>query len=323
MEKKINLSELWRKIKKEWRVIGIIIAVTTVVGIILTFTAPRKYQSVVQLAPEQLTSSDDESDAIFPEVYPNIVNSKNFRMALFPVEVTKADGSLTIDYRTYLVKYQRKALTEYPKAWAIAIINAMRSEVKVIADSTGKGPVRLSRQDEELLRAINSMIQCAWDKKTDAITISVVDQDPLIAATIADTVTNRLQEAITNYRTAKARLDLDYAQSICDQTYERYRTAEDEYTTYANTYQYATSEEHKLKIESLHLNTELAFNTYSEAYDKLQEAKSKLQEQTPSFTVVQSPMVAGKAYGMSRLMRVFLWLLVGCILGIAYAWWKK
>lgn len=49
------------------------------------------------------------------------------------------------------------------------------------------------------------------------ISISVEAQDPLICATLTDTVQNRLQQFITDYRTSKARKDLEYYQELCSE----------------------------------------------------------------------------------------------------------
>jgi capsular polysaccharide biosynthesis protein len=62
--------------------------------------------------------------------------------------------------------------------------------------------------------AINKKMVCEVDKKTNVITITVTDQDPLIAATVADSVQIYLQRAITEYRTKKARVDLEYVDKL-------------------------------------------------------------------------------------------------------------
>lgn len=319
----INVSELMRKWKSNWRTILMIAGITGLVGLILIITTPRRYQSVVQLAPEQINEDNSPREAIYPEIYPNIVGATNFIRDLFPLTVCRADGSLTTDYRTYIVRYQKKSLTDYPKSWIAGLMLKMRG-AEVMPEADGyHGPTRLSREDEEVIRGIRGAIQCIWDKKTDVITISVVDQDPLIAATVADSVTARLQAAITDYRTAKARIDLEFAQRNCDEAYNDYEQANNHYTQYAETYQYASSEKHKLQTESLRHAMEMRMRLYNTAHEQLQEAKARLQEQTPAFTIIQEPMVAGKPFGMSRLMQLILWLMLGCIIGCGYVWKRK
>lgn len=316
----INVSELFRKLRTNWHIVLITTGVVGLLGLIIILTTPRRYQSVVQLAPEHVEEDNYGSrEAIYPEIYPNIVSSNTFVWNLFPLMVTKADGSLSVDYRTYMVRYQKKSLLDYPKSWAIWIMRKLRGEDIIFSGDVRQGAIRLNREDEDVIRGIKGVIQCIWDKKTDVITISVVDQDPLVAAIVVDSVTARLQAAITDYRTAKGRLDLEFAQNICDEAYADYQQANAEYTSYAETYQYATSEGYKLQIEALRQSMELRFQSYRLAHEQLQEAKSKLQEQVPAFTIIQESMVAGKPYGTSRTIKLILWLMLGCVIGIVIA----
>lgn len=73
-------------------------------------------------------------------------------------------------------------------------------------------PKQATRKENDIVKAINGNMECTVDKKTSVITIVVEDQDPLIAATVADSTQVHLQRTITDYRTKKARIDLEYMQ---------------------------------------------------------------------------------------------------------------
>ena len=77
----------------------------------------------------------------------------------------------------------------------------------------------------EIVEAMGSKVVCDVDAKTMVITIDVTDQDPLIAATMADSVQVRLQHFITDYRTRKARIDLAYSQKLYPEAKQRYEKA--------------------------------------------------------------------------------------------------
>ena len=69
---------------------------------------------------------------------------------------------------------------------------------------------RLSKRDYDLVEKVKTNITCDVDKKTDVVTITVKDQDRLVSAILADSVKQRLQDFIIEYRTSKARLDLNH-----------------------------------------------------------------------------------------------------------------
>lgn len=58
------------------------------------------------------------------------------------------------------------------------------------------------------------MISCQVDDETQVITLRVRAQDPLVAATMVDSVCAHLQDFITEYHTSKARVDLDYYRKL-------------------------------------------------------------------------------------------------------------
>ena len=59
-------------------------------------------------------------------------------------------------------------------------------------------PFRLTKEQTKIVKALNKNVVCDVDKKTMVITINVTDQDPVICATMADTVKTRLQNFITD-----------------------------------------------------------------------------------------------------------------------------
>ncbi|MDE5976709.1 MAG: chain-length determining protein, partial [Muribaculaceae bacterium] len=105
-EKEIDLlelaSKLWAKRKKLiiWSVCGAII------GLVVAFSIPKEYATTVKLAPEAndsksggslgalasmagfSTGSSSGADALYPQLYPDVVSSVPFVTSLFDVEVT-------------------------------------------------------------------------------------------------------------------------------------------------------------------------------------------------------------------------------------------
>lgn len=317
--KEFDIITLTRLVLKKWKTVTIWCLAITIVGLVVVLTTPRIYQSTALLAPEQVSEKELE-DAIYPEIYPNIVESTDFLLQLFNVEVRTANGAVKTDYKDYLNHYIKYPLISYPLGWIYALRQKIGSKPITISSEAIEGfsvqPVTLDKRDEELLESLRSCITCKWDKKTGVITLDVIDQDPLVAAIIANHVTVQLQDAITEYRTQKARLDLEYAQQVYDETNSAYQQAQAEYATYTDAYSHATLESYKIQQVSLKQTVDLRFKTFSDAQIKLQESKMKLQENTPAFYIFQQASIAGKPFGASRTKKMFMWLCFGLGLGI-------
>ena len=339
-----NISEFLRILQKDKKKLAIYCGVGVVLGLIIAFTTPKVYKSTVILAPEESGMGFSGSisslasmvgmnmklgqtgDAIYPEIYPDLVGSTDFLYEMFPIKVTNKDGSLTCDYYTYLKKHQKLALTELPAASIGYITNKLRSEEKphpATAGNQAKGPIWLTRAQYDVMKNISSKIDCSVDKKTNVITISVTDQDPLIAATVADTVKNHLQKAVTEYRTKKSRVDLEYMEMLFKEARQQYDKSRQLYAVYADANQEVNLQTYKMKEEDLENDMQLKYNIYQQVVEQLQLAKAKLQERTPAFTVMQNAAVPVKHSNMPKVIVLALWIILAFILRSMMLMWNE
>jgi len=146
----------------------------------------------------------------------------------------------------------------------------------------------------------------------------VNDQDPLIAATMSETAMQQLQAFITEYRTGKARTDVEYYKKLTEKAKETYEKARRLYGSYADANSDLMLESYRLKQEDLENDMQLKFNAYSTLKTQLQQAEAKLQERIPAFTVLKSASVPIKPAGPKRMMFVlgitFIALLISIII---------
>jgi len=233
-QEKPTLSQLWQDIKKHRKLYYKVLSVTFVVSAILLIGTPNYYKCTVKLAPElsgskstsylasivssfglNIGSGSMGSEALFPTLYPDLMNSVAFRTSLFSIQVTPEDAVAPMSYYDYLNEGQKKSLIEYalvPVRWVIKSVTFL---LKPEEENTGKvDPFKLTKEQFEIVELMEKKVVCDVDNKTLVITIDVTDQDPVIAATMADSVQLHLQEFITDYRTRKARIDLAYNQKL-------------------------------------------------------------------------------------------------------------
>jgi len=241
------------------------------------------------------------SDAISPELYPDLLESTDFVVGLFTVNVKSIDGKIDTNYYTYLHDKQKFAW------WNIVIgkIKNLFKDKEIPFDAKkGANPFRLTKEQKAITQKINSIISCNVDKKTDVITITVEDQDPQICATMADTIKVKLQKFITDYRTNKARKDLEYTQKLYDDIKSKYEKGRRQYGVFSDANYDVNLPSYKAKLEDLENDLQLQFNSLSAISLQLQAAKAKVQEQTPVFTTIQSASIPVKPDGPKRMIFV-------------------
>ena len=311
---------LWSKKKlfiKVW-------IVTFVLACAYILPIPRTYTSELSLAPElggQMTggglaslagsfgidlSSMQAEDAFYPLLYPDVVSSNEFVVRLFDVRVKSLDGEIDTDYYTYLTQHQKETFYRVPINWVKRQIKNL-FEAKEERPSSGDGkinPFMMTETQGKVAKAVCANISCDVDIKTNVITISVVDQDPLICATMCDSVRVLLQDFITKYRTNKASIDVEHYQTLLDEAEQKYNESVDAYSAYCDAHTNSILQSYLSERDKLENDMAVKLNIYNTMNSQLQAVKAKLQERTPSFTQLRGASVPIKATGPKRMIFV-------------------
>ena len=333
--KVIDLRIILKKIWANKRIYFIVLPIVLVLSCAYILCIPRTYTSSLSLAPEMNNSSNlggtigslassfgidlgsmETTDAINPMLYPDLMEDNGFVTGLFNIKVATADGNVKCSYFDYLTKHQ-----EYP-FWAKGISSlkklfAKEEEVKVKGGAK-MDPYMLSKKQDDVASAIRKSISISIDKKTAVITISTEAQDPLICKTLADSVRERLQVFITNYRTNKARVDEQYYKTLASEAKSDYEKSRQLYGSYADANTDVILTSMRAKQEDLENDMQLKYNAYTAMTTQYQAAKAKVQERTPAFTIVKGAAVPIKATGPKRMIFVLGMMILAFILSTLY-----
>ena len=306
---------------KVWLTVGIL-------SVVWILPQPRYYKSSVSLAPEEAGSNlggvaslastmginlGGGNDAIYPQLYPELFESPEFLVGLFPITVTTSDGSCrNMAYATYMREHQQKNWLLYPMKQGVKAFASLfvRKKKQQQAATARPNPFRLSEADYDLMNIIRRKVSCAVDQRTDVITISVKDQDPLVSALLTDSVRTHLQEYIIRYRTSKARLDVEHYEDLVKRSRKEYEKAVARYSRFCDANQEVVLQTYISQRDQLENEMQIKYNTYAATQTQLEATKAKLQEKTPSFTVLKSATVPHNAAGPKRMLFVLSMLLL-------------
>lgn len=305
-EQEIDLLELAMKLWRQKKKIAIWCAIGAIVGLIVAFSIPREYTTSVKLAPEagsgqKISGSlgamaamvgigggtQSGSDAVSPTLYPDVVGSVPFLVGLFNVPVEDIDGTQKVTVREYVEDDLKSPWWSTVMGFPFKLLGMLKGGPDE-DDIKGKktDTFRLTNTEDRIVMALQQRISASVDTKTSVITISVMMQDPLVSATLADTVVNRLQEYITAYRTNKARKDLEYAELLNEEAKDNYYKAQQKYADYLDRNNGLILHSAQTTRERLQNEATLAFNLYNQTAQQVQVAKAKVQENTPVYATV-------------------------------------
>ena len=156
-------------------------------------------------------------------------------------------------------------------------------------------PKQLSRQQQKLLKELDERVVVELDKLTSAIYVNVTMQDAGIAATVADAVTDNLQKYVTDYRTAKARKDVENTLRMFDEARENYYAAQHAYAEYCDQNMGVTKLQFLMEQDRLANEKDVAFDLYNQLAQQLDMCRTKLLEKTPVVVLLQPSTVPYKA----------------------------
>ena len=340
-ESSIDFKKIFQDIKKYKKLYYKVLGITAVFAVIYTLSQPNYYKVTVKLSPElssrrstnSLSSmasmfginlqgaAGNATEALFPTLYPDLMNSVAFHTTLFDIPVHRDKEDSVMTYYDYLAKGQKKTWwSEAIGATTKAIFSLFMKEKK---EPAKVDPFRLTKKQAAIVKSMEKRIVCDVDKKTMMITIEVTDQDPLICATMADSVQQRLQDFITDYRTKKARNDLEFSKKAYQEAKDRYEVARRKYANFSDANQRVFLE--TVRSEQTKLSQELSIQSqvYTQASAQLQQAELDVQKETPAFAVLEPATVPVKKAGPSRVKLCIIFLFLAFLGTTGYVLYKE
>ena len=318
------LQTLWSKKTIFFKVWGI----TFLLSCLWILPQPRYYTTEVSVAPESADAKEvgslaslasnfgvnignGSSDAIYPQLYPDLFESTKFIVGLLDIKVRTKDGEVETDYYTYMKKHQKKNIYMLPflslKRWITSFFTPQEEEIPG-KDGKRFDPFELSRSTTGIIKDIQKNIQCTYSRTTDVVTIEVTDQDPLVCALLADSIKQHLQDFITDYRTKKSRIDLEYYNMLTAEAKANYEKARLKYAAFSDASTNVSLRSVELKMQDMENDMQTKYNVYTAMSTRLEAAMAQVQENTPAFTELKNATVPIKPAGPKRMIFVAVML---------------
>lgn len=342
-KEEINLFDLIHELWCERKIILSVSGIAFLIGIVVAFSIPKEYTTQVTMTPETSSKSgygnlgalanmaginfsgNSGEESLTPELYPEIVHSTPFLLDLFPVTIPKHGDGKSLSLYDYMADYQKQPWWETLTGAPLKGMSYLVSSLKDKDNSENEKTIdsfKLSNDQTNVLRAISSRISVKVDNKTGIILLQVTMQDALLSAALTDTVMCNLQKYVTNYRTNKAKMDLEYTEKLHTEARKEYYAAQQKYANFADTNRDINRMGYQTQVERLQNEATLAYSLYNQISQQLQLAKAKVQEVTPVFTVIQPAEVSLKASKPNKpiviagflflgLTGSIIWILVG------------
>lgn len=329
----VYVRKLWEARKLFLKVAGIAV----MVALVIAYSLPKKYTAEVLLSPESSKGGNSisgmaamlglgnvnmggDANALNFSMASDIVASTPFILEIINTQVQTLDGNMDTTLVAYLATQKApwwNTLKSLP-GMAIGGIRSLFSSNKAPVAEKPIDPFRLTPQQKGQIGAVKSIIEIGLDKKSGMTKLSVTVQDPLVAATMADTVLVKLQAYITKYKTRKAQEDCKYWEQLYEERKKEYYESQEKYAQYSDMNQGVIRQSVRIEQERLQNEQSLAFQVFSQVATQLQMSRAKLQEEKPAFAVLEPASVPLSPTGTSKKI-IFIGIVFLALAGTA-AW---
>lgn len=327
-------AELWRKKKQ----IILIAFVGSIIGLVAGFSIPKTYRANVSFAPEveQKLGSGVSSiasmmgvnvqnsvDAISVDMFPDVIASTPFLFDLFSMQIETTYG-LKTDLLDYMLNYQKSP-------WWTSVLNSpfrllawILNPKKTDDEQAGERNIRtLSKIEREVYKGFLKSFTIEIDKKTGKTNMSVIMQDPNVAAMVLDQVVENLKVYMVNYRTSKDRQNVESLSAICEQRKLEYYAAQEAYAHFVDNNRGVVMQ--LVQVEQLKLQQEmnLAYQVYSQVATQLEAARIKEQQSKPVFVIIEPVTLPVKRFAPSKFKLLISFTFLGGLFSSLWFVWGK
>ncbi|AUD05054.1 GNVR domain-containing protein [Spirosoma pollinicola] len=334
-EIEIRLSDIVQFLKESRRRILIAAIAGLVVGALYAFAKPNMYTAQVTVMPEiqskaaglgglgslaGLAGIDISGaagggvDAIRPDIYPDVLKSIPFVLHLLNQPVYSEKLKATMTFKEYRERIGKEGFMSW--------ITGGSSDSKKDPENGKLDPknfsqaIQLTKEQEELVKVIQANVTATYDKKTGILTLTATEQDPVVAATVVRLSLEYLTNYITTYRTEKAHKQVDFLTQRVSEAKGRYQSAEYAVSAYRDRNRNLFLQTAKIDEQRLQADYLLEQSVFNELSKQLEQAKIKVQEETPVFKILEPATVPLRKSGPKRTFIMIGFAVAGAFISL-------
>jgi uncharacterized protein involved in exopolysaccharide biosynthesis len=337
----VDLTEMLRMLWRGRIRIILITAVFTVIGILFTLSTPTEYTVNVKVIPEiQIPNANlgrlgglaaqfglggsmgsGSVDFIPTQMYPEILSSTYFLGEIITKQVYLDSIQDSITYQEYFIEHQESnTLVKYTLGLPSMIIKSLRpaSDSVTNDDNQQNNFQRVNPLQIAAMNRVSGSTELVRVEDTGVFNIRVTTQHPEVSLQLSKEIYGELSNYLTRYKTEKARNNLVFIQERLEDARIEFEYTQTKMAQLIDQNKGALTESARMMQQMLQSEYNVKFNVYNSLTDQSEQAKIKVQEETPVLTIIQPPLYPLKKSGPNHMIIVFISAFLGLFGSIAY-----
>lgn len=286
-----------------------------VLGILVILLSRVEYEASTTLMPESQSPQSTASsllqqyggflgvggsggqvggEAIPTSLYPDVISSVPYQVELMNVPLTFSTLDTTLTAHEYFRDIYPPSTTDYIKKYTIGLPGQLMSLLKGGSEEKELEPI-VSEIDRDSIISLTGQQRSTIGKLKDRVsiinegglvTVTAEFPDPQAAAELGHAGIRLLKEYVREYRTQKANEELKFVRKQVKEAKQRFKEAQVKLAEFRDSNMNLATARAQTKEQELQSQYDLAFDLYNTLSQRLEQAKLKVQENTPVFTTI-------------------------------------
>ncbi len=345
-EDEIDLIQLTKTLWDKRKTIIKITLLFIVIGFLVAFLTPAQYSVTSIMVPQTSGGQSklgglsslaamagvnlnlNSGSEISPLVYPEIVKSVPFKLALMNTPLTFKGIDHPVTYYEYFTKHTKPGTLDKIKKYTIGLPGTVKKAIsspKEISATNTKNTslIHLTKKQEELAKHLEKTVYVNVDQKTGNISLTAIMPQALAAAQLGQRAQELLQQFIIDFKIKKTKAQLKFIQSRYDVQKKKFEEAQDRLARFLDQNKNVSTAMARIKEQRLQNEYQLAYGVYSELAKQLEQAKIQVKQDTPVFSIIEPITVPTLRFKPKRGQIIIIWTFIGIVIGIGWVFGKE
>jgi len=336
----IDLVALVKSIWTERRFVLKVSLGFAVLGLLVGFLTPKTFTATSTFVPQtagekpsgslsglaalagiDLSAGSSGSD-IPATLYPKVLASVPFKQEILSTSIIFESDTLT--FQQYLLNQSPVVLSSIKK-YTIGLPGLLLTSLREpdLVMQAPKELIELSEEDFELIKYLENLVSIETNEKEGYISLSIVDNNPLIAAQIAKATELALQKRIIDYKIENARSLYEFTSEQFNAKQKEFYALQDELAEFTDRNRNISSaqfQNQKLRLEAQY---SIVNAVYTELAKQKEQAAIQVSKDTPIFSVIDPVVVPKEKTSPKRGLLLVIYTFLGVVLSIGYVLVKE
>ena len=327
----IDLLEVFKVVWSKKIYIVKVVSLFILLGLAVGFTSKVEYESSCKLLPEGANGESPNlgglgglaglaginlnlgpTDGLSTQLYPEVVKSTPFLSELVNEEIFFERLDTTTTSFIYFRDLDSPTPVELISQYTIGLPGKI---IKLFRDSNKEpkryGYTRFTESDWDIIEGVSGRIDVLVDEEIGTIRITSEMPDPVAAAQLTDLVVSQLTKKISEYKTEKSRINLEFISGRFNEGKAEYEQKQVNLARFIDQNRNISNAIVQNHYERLQNEMNISFEVYKSLAAQLEQAKIKLKEDTPVFTFLEPIKIPEDKSKPRRLIILLTFIFIG------------